>query len=59
MTWVLPLIVAIPFAGAAVGVATDHFLPPWVKQYPALLFSIATAVLAAINLVHVRGAETV
>jgi multicomponent Na+:H+ antiporter subunit D len=59
MTWVLPLIVAVPFAGAALGVATDHFLPPWIKQYPALLFSIATAVLAGINLAHVRHADTV
>src|SRR5437867_6235838 len=59
MTWVLPLIVAVPFAGAALGVATDRFLPAWVKQYPALLFSIATAVLAGINLVHLRHADTV
>ena len=59
MTWVLPLIVAVPFAGAAFGVATDHLLPPWIRQYPALLLSLATTVFAAINLVHVRHVDTV
>jgi multicomponent Na+:H+ antiporter subunit D len=59
MSSIVPLIVAVPFMGAALGVATDHFLPAWVKQYPALLFSTATTVLAAINLVHVRHADSV
>jgi multicomponent Na+:H+ antiporter subunit D len=52
MSWLLPLTVALPFAGAAFGVALDHWLPEWVKQFPALVFSVATTVCAVLALVH-------
>jgi multicomponent Na+:H+ antiporter subunit D len=48
MSWLLPLTVAVPFAGAAFGVATDHWMPGWVKQFPALIFAVATTVLAVL-----------
>ncbi|MFL5946373.1 MAG: complex I subunit 5 family protein [Gaiellaceae bacterium] len=51
MSWLLPLTVALPFTGAALGVATDHWLPEWVKQFPALAFSVATTVLAVLAVV--------
>jgi len=55
MSWLLPLTVAVPFVGAALGVATDHWMPDWVKQFPALICSIATAVLAILALAHSGG----
>jgi multicomponent Na+:H+ antiporter subunit D len=56
MSWLLPLTVALPFAGAALGVALDHWLPEWVKQFPALLFSVATTVCAVLALTHSSSA---
>jgi len=50
MSWLLPLTVAVPFAGAALGVATDHWVPERVKQYPVLIFSVATTVFAVLAL---------
>ena len=52
MSWLLPLTVALPFTGAALGVALDHWLPEWVKQFPALVFSVATTVCAVLALAH-------
>jgi multicomponent Na+:H+ antiporter subunit D len=55
MSWLLPLTVAVPFAGAGLGVALDHFMPGWVKQFPALVASTATAVFSILALVHSGG----
>jgi multicomponent Na+:H+ antiporter subunit D len=52
MSWLLPLTVAVPFIGAALGVALDHWMPEWVKHFPALVASAATAVLAIVSLTH-------
>jgi multicomponent Na+:H+ antiporter subunit D len=50
MSWLLPLTVAVPFAGAAFGVALDHWMPEWVKQFPALICAVTTAVFAGLAL---------
>ena len=52
MSWLLPLTVALPFAGAGFGVALDHWMPGWVKQFPALIFAVATTVCAVLALTH-------
>jgi multicomponent Na+:H+ antiporter subunit D len=55
MSWLMPLTVALPFAGAGFGVALDHWMPDWVKQFPALITAAATAVCAILVLVHSSG----
>ena len=52
MSWLLPVTVAVPFAGAGAGVALDHWMPEWVKQFPALIASVATTVFAVLALAH-------
>ena len=51
----MPLTVALPFVGAGLGVALDHWMPGWVKQFPALITAAATAVCAILALVHSGG----
>jgi len=51
----MPLTVALPFTGAGLGVALDHWMPGWVKQFPALITAAATAVCAILVLVHSGG----
>jgi multicomponent Na+:H+ antiporter subunit D len=58
MSWLLPLTVAVPFIGAALGVALDHFVPEWVKHFPALIASVVTAVFAVVALTH-SGTEPI
>ena len=55
MSWLMPLTVALPFVGAGLGVALDHWMPGWVKQFPALITAAATAVCAILALVHSGG----
>ena len=59
MSWLLPPTVALPFAGAAFGVALDHWLPRWVRQFPALIFAGATAVFAVWALLESFRSEPV
>jgi multicomponent Na+:H+ antiporter subunit D len=58
MSWLLPLTVVVPFIGAGLGVALDHWMPDWVKQFPALICSVATTVFAALALTH-SGSEPI
>jgi len=57
MSWALPLPVAIPLAGAAILAATDHMLPAWVKEYPALVAAAATTALSIFVLAHTERAD--
>ena len=59
MSWILPLTVALPLGGAALGVALDHLMPPWVRQFPALIFTGATAFFAVWALVRSVGSVPV
>jgi multicomponent Na+:H+ antiporter subunit D len=59
MSWLLPLTVALPLAGAALGVALDHWMPPFVKQFPALVFAVATCVFTVWALVQSVQSEPV
>ena len=56
MSWLLPLTVALPFVGAGIGVALDHWMPEWVKQWPAILFAAATTVCGVEALTHSSSA---
>jgi multicomponent Na+:H+ antiporter subunit D len=57
MTWLLPLPVAVPLAGAAILAATDHWLPARVKEYPALVVSAATTTFSILVLAHTGRTE--
>jgi len=58
MSWLLPLLVVVPFTGAGLGVALDHWLPEWVKQFPALIASVTTAAFAIVALTQ-AGSEPI
>jgi multicomponent Na+:H+ antiporter subunit D len=57
MNWLLPLPVAVPLAGAAIIAATDHWLPEWVKEYPAMVVSAATTVFSIMVLTHTERTD--
>jgi multicomponent Na+:H+ antiporter subunit D len=59
MSWLLPLPVAVPLAGAAMLAATGRWLPEWVKEYPALLVSAATTVCSILVLTHTERTDVV
>ena len=59
MNWLLPLPVAVPLAGAAALAAPDHWLPAWVKQYPAMIVAGATSVFSILVLTHADRVDVV
>jgi multicomponent Na+:H+ antiporter subunit D len=59
MTWIPPLLVAIPLLSAAVIAALDHITPTRVQDALVLAASAATTVLAFVLLVHTESHEVV
>ena len=59
MSWIPPLLVAIPLLGAAVTAGVDHITPEPLQDALVMLASAATTVLAFVLLWHVEGAEVV
>lgn len=59
MSWIPPLLVAIPLLAGAVVAGGDHVTPAAVQQALAVAAAAATAALSALLLVRVEGAEAV
>ena len=59
MTWIPPLLVAIPLLAAAVAAGLDHFLPDRLQDVLVIGASAATTALAFVLLWHAEGQEVV
>ena len=59
MSWIPPLLVAIPLLGAAVVAALDHITPTPVQDALVVAASAATTALAFVLLWHAEGHEVV
>ena len=59
MTWIPPLLVAIPLLGAVVVAALDHITPAPVKDLLVVGVSAATTALAFVLLWHAQDHEVV
>jgi multicomponent Na+:H+ antiporter subunit D len=59
MSWIPPLLVAIPLLGAAVVAALDHFTPAPVQDAIVVAASAATTALAFVLLWHTESHEVV
>ncbi|HEX3454424.1 MAG TPA: complex I subunit 5 family protein [Gaiellaceae bacterium] len=59
MTWIPPLLVAVPLLAAALTAALDHFTPAPVQDALVVGAAAATTVLAFLLLWHAEGTEVV
>jgi multicomponent Na+:H+ antiporter subunit D len=59
MSWIPPLLVAIPLLGSAVTAGLDHITPRPVQHALVIAASVATTVLAFVLLWHVESHEVV
>ena len=59
MSWLPPLLVAVPLLGAAVVVATDHVLPRRVEDLFAIAAAAATCALAVVLMLQSEGGDVV
>jgi multicomponent Na+:H+ antiporter subunit D len=59
MSWIPPLLVAIPLLGAAVTAGLDHITPEPLQDALVVLASVATTGLAFVLLWHTEGHEVV